>query len=133
MAVLDRLPEPEFEQTPMCAADGCGVLEFNSDEPMDRNYSMDDLAPETLGKMIADCAQFQADNSELLAHVYYPRKDGSSNLAYAGHDFWLTRNNHGAGFWDGDLPKELGSALTKASKTFGEFNLHVGDDGKIYA
>jgi len=35
--------------------------------------------------------------------------------AQAGHDFWLTRNGHGAGFWDGDWP-ETGDALTEASK-----------------
>ena len=46
------------------------------------------------------------------------------------HDFWLTRNGHGAGFWDGDY--EYGDELTKLSKKFGEINPYVGDDGKIY-
>jgi hypothetical protein len=50
----------------------------------------------------------------------------------AGHDVWLTRNGHGCGFWDGDWSEPAATRLTKASKKFGEFNLLVGDDGKIH-
>jgi hypothetical protein len=48
-----------------------------------------------------------------------------------GHDFWLTRNGHGAGFWDGELG-DIGDRLTEASKAFGEVCLTVCDDGEIY-
>lgn len=37
-----------------------------------------------------------------------------------GHDFILTRNGHGAGFWDRGLG-EIGDRLTEWSKTFGSF------------
>ncbi len=53
--------------------------------------------------------------------------------AMAGHDFWLTRCGHGAGFWDGDWPEPAASVLTEASKEFGNVDLYVGDDGQIYA
>lgn len=36
-----------------------------------------------------------------------------------GHDFYLTRNHHGAGFWDRDLGA-IGESLTKMSHLFGE-------------
>jgi hypothetical protein len=49
-----------------------------------------------------------------------------------GYRFWLTRNHHGAGFWDGDYPKEIGEALTKLSHEFGETDAYVGDDGKLH-
>lgn len=49
-----------------------------------------------------------------------------------GHDFWLTRNHHGAGFWDGDYDKEIGEALTKISHDFKEINLIFGTDGKVH-
>jgi hypothetical protein len=52
-------------------------------------------------------------------------------MDYAGHDFWLTRNHHGCGFWDRGLG-ELGDQLTKASQQFDEIDLYVGDDGKLY-
>lgn len=35
-----------------------------------------------------------------------------------GHDFWLTRNGHGAGFWDRGLG-ELGDRLTALAKAYG--------------
>lgn len=34
------------------------------------------------------------------------------------HDFFLTRNGHGAGFWDGDYEK--GDELSEIAKGFGE-------------
>jgi len=52
--------------------------------------------------------------------------------AQHAHDFWLTRNRHGAGFWDGDYPEELGKKLTEASHAFGECDLYIGDDGKVH-
>jgi hypothetical protein len=48
----------------------------------------------------------------------------------AGVDFWLTRNHHGAGFWDGDYAK--GKELTKLAHAAGECNLVIGDDELIY-
>lgn len=50
----------------------------------------------------------------------------------AGHDFWLTRNHHGCGFWDRDLPENIGNALTLAAHDCGTCDLYVGDDGRIY-
>ncbi len=41
-----------------------------------------------------------------------------------GHDFWLTRNGHGAGFWDRDLG-EVGDKLTKIAESFGSVYLYV--------
>lgn len=54
---------------------------------------------------------------------------GDFNVA---HDFWLTRNHHGAGFWDGDYPEPIATQLTNLAHGFGECNLYVGDDGLIY-
>jgi hypothetical protein len=76
--------------------------------------------------MIKDSQEFQAKNSEFLDQ--YVEMDRSENLA--GHDFWLTRNGHGAGFWDRGLG-ELGDALTQAAKSFGQCDLYVTDDGAI--
>lgn len=92
--------------------------------PLDKNYGPEDIAHETLMQMKRDCEGFQDDNAELLA------ESGLSD-GQAGHDFWLTRNGHGAGFWDRGLGK-VGDALSKACKPYGSFNLYVGDDGKIY-
>lgn len=117
----------------------------NSDEqggePLDANYGPEDIAPTTLKQMVRDCADFQQSFGDYII----------SDLARAGHDFWLTRNGHGAGFWDGDWREEyaqlgdrhpaigmvrqyatVGDYLTAMSKPYGSFDLYVGDDGKIH-
>lgn len=49
-----------------------------------------------------------------------------------GHDFWLTRNGHGAGFWDKpETYGEAGDKLTEIAESMGEKSLTV-DDSKIY-
>ena len=96
--------------------------------PLDApKYSDMELADETVTIFKADCAKFQSDNAELLT----PAREYQST-SHIAHDFWLTRNGHGSGFWDGDYPKELGKALTRASKAFGECYLYIGDDGRLY-
>lgn len=94
----------------------------DGDEESLESYHYTDISDETMDVMIKDCEKFQSENFE----------DISSDLSRAGHDFWLTRNGHGAGFWDGDWDDEIGKKLTKSSETYGEFTLYVGDDGKIY-
>jgi hypothetical protein len=88
------------------------------------------LAPETLTKMIADCAKFQAENSATWDGQHVGSGDETER---AGHDFWLTRNGHGCGFWDGDWSDEVEQVLTDAAHAYGETDLYIGDDGLIYS
>jgi hypothetical protein len=102
-------------------------------EPLDRNYSASDIADETLQKMKTDCEQFQAQNDALLTQYYdeLPVSEWGSE-AQAGHDFWLSRNGHGAGFFDRDVSKYLRDTLQDNARAFGTFDLYIGDDGQIY-
>lgn len=47
------------------------------------------------------------------------------------HDLWLTRNGHGAGFWDRGHG-EVGDLLTEWVKAWGTIDLYQGADGYIY-
>lgn len=100
----------------------------NSDEsggePLDENYSLRDISEETLLQAKEDCEAFQRDNWDDIERS----KEG---LERAGFDFWLTRNHHGAGFWDRGLG-DIGERLTAACKPYGSIDLYIGDDGKIY-
>jgi hypothetical protein len=98
-----------------------------NDNPLDANYSVTDLSPETLASIKNTCKAFQRDNETPDYH-----NGQYSNEELAGHDFWLTRNGHGSGFWDGDLDKATGEKLTEAAHAYGECDLYVGDDGKLY-
>ena len=100
--------------------------------PLDANYTADDLAPETVDTIIADCRKFQADNAEDIASGCTRGTGEYSTDEQAGHDFWLTRNGHGAGFWDGDWTEPHATRLTGAAQAFGSVDLYVGDDGQIH-
>jgi hypothetical protein len=98
----------------------------DSGAPLDHRYGRNDIAAEALETMRADCDAFVRTE----AYRYYA--GGSETARRAGIDFWLTRNGHGAGFWDGDWGDVAGRVLTTASKGFGECSLYEGDDGKLY-
>lgn len=100
----------------------------DNERPLDKNYNLNDISEETKAEMIGDCADFQ----EMAAKWLVQAGADEAVTVRAGNDFWLTRNGHGAGFWDGDWEREAGVALTKLAKSFGSMDLYVGDDGKIY-
>lgn len=93
-------------------------------EPLDKNYDITNFAHEALEKIKAECKKFQEENANLLSDL---------DDAQSGHDFWLTRNHHGSGFWDRDfISDDLGEKLTKASYAFPECDIYIGDDGLLY-
>ena len=79
--------------------------------PGDAGYA--DIHQDSLTAIRKDCEAWQAAHADLLAQAY--QRDGYGE-AQAGHDYWLTRNGHGAGFWDRDALKAggLGDKLTDA-------------------
>lgn len=90
-------------------------------DPLDKNFTIDDIDPKSLKEAIFDCKQFQKENME----------DIDSNFEQAGRDFWFTRNDHGVGFWDGDWPEPAATRLTKTSKQFGNVDICVGYDSTL--
>jgi len=98
------------------------------------NRDVYDIAPEAIATAIEDCTKFQKENASKLENAYLlyePHPDAPTAACSAGHDFWLTRNGHGAGFWDRGLG-ELGEALTKAAHEFGELDLYLWDDNFLH-
>lgn len=86
----------------------------------DFDYDIEDFDAMTLYSIVEDCMKFLEGAFAIRVPKF---KDGRQADAHMlGHDFWLTRNGHGAGFWDGDYEKETGERLTALSKTFPEQN-----------
>ena len=104
---------------------------------LDEDYGPYDLSPEVYREMREDCTDF------LFAHPQDPVTVflsglGEVSLWEAGCDFWLTRNGHGAGFWDGDWDKpsfeeDWGERLTERARPYGSVDLYVGDDKRIHS
>jgi hypothetical protein len=91
--------------------------------PIDREYSADDFSREAVKKARKDAVSFIKENKALLDLV--------GDYEQHGHDFWLTRNRHGAGFWDRGYSKEIGDRLTKSAHVYGEVNVYVSR-GKLF-
>ncbi len=103
-------------------------------DPFDKNYDLDDLDPDVLRDAIRDCADFQQRCRPALRDAFLQRDpDGSGALSMAGHDFWLTRNGHGAGFGDGDWVYPVDGLLGDIARTYSQVDLYLGDDGRIYS
>ena len=102
---------------------GTDETDESGGDPLEDNYDLEDFADDTLERVVADCQEFQ-DITQALGC--------EEDDDVMGHDFWLTRNGHGAGFWDGDYPEPAASELTRVSKNFGERCIYVGDDGQLH-
>lgn len=85
------------------------------------------VSEEALQTITEDCEKFVNSYKDLLSQVY----TNPTEYQNAGHDFWLTRNGHGAGFWDRGFGV-LGDALTARAQGFKELTPYIGDDEKIY-
>jgi len=86
------------------------------------NINISDFDTDTKIQAIKDCGDF-------LDKLNYNVKSIPSSQF--GHDFWLTRNHHGAGFWDRGYG-DFGDQLTKISHNYSEITPVIGDDGKVY-
>jgi hypothetical protein len=93
-------------------------------EHLDDNFGVSDIALEAMEKIERDCNAFLERAEKFL-------EEAGVDAEQAGHDFWLTREGHGVGFWDRGLG-ELGDTLTKIAKSFGETYIEVGDDGQLH-
>ncbi len=98
----------------------------DDDTSFDENFSTDDFSKESLKKAEDDCNKFIEVIEEKGVD---PDEYDDTDL---GYDLWLTRNGHGAGFWDGDYPEPDATILTEAANSLGEQHVIEGDDGKLY-
>lgn len=111
-------------------------------DPLDANYTIDDIDPTCLDRLCLLCNSFETLVSSVIdaAYVKLASRDHYRGTTeeqmkreQAGHDLWMTSNGHGCGFWDGDWSKPHASYLTQVAKSVGSVDLYVGDDQKIYA
>ncbi len=95
----------------------------SGDSFSDEGYDQSSLSSACLKQCVKDCKEFQRTEAADLARA----GDDAQN----GHDFFLTRNGHGAGFWDRGYG-EVGERLSKVCEAYGSVDLYLGDDGKIH-
>jgi hypothetical protein len=111
-----NLPADAMVRAYLECAEWCG-LQDDQREALELSVSPS-WAPEALRQAAHDCADFLESN----------REDIDGNEERAGRDFWLTRNRHGAGFWDGDWPDAAGRRLTANAHPYGEQSVYFDAD-----
>lgn len=133
-ASWDATPD-DFTEAYLTAALWSSTDESNESggHSMDDNYDTDDIAPDAMAAALRDCIEWQEKHAKLLKQAYrrYRVSAEYSPEAQAGHDYWLTRNRHGAGFWDRGLGK-VGKLLSVAAYSSAQLDLYVGDDKLIH-
>jgi hypothetical protein len=103
-----------------------------SDECLDANYNRSDIADDYVASVRAELEGFVAQHP-LAVRMYLTQRNTSGYTADSafGHDFYLTREHHGAGFWDRGLG-ELGNYLTELCEPYGDATeLYDGGSGTL--
>jgi hypothetical protein len=92
-----------------------------NDDSLNENFDLLDISQNLFWASNADVEKFL----ELAGNMLDDWNDEQ-----IGHDIFLTRCGHGAGFWDRDLP--YADELTELVKTnFKEIDIYVTDSGEI--
>ncbi len=94
---------------------------------LDERFNIFHFSPEARRKAEFDLSAFLEQVNDLAAAAESLHLDDASDSDLA-HDFWLTRNRHGAGFWD--KPEKYGpaaEALTELAHDFPEVSVYEAD------
>lgn len=80
-----------------------------------------DFAEEAVFEAYEVCAGFLREHKDWIDLCI---ENHDYTYERAGHDLWLTRNGHGAGFWDRGLDTKV---TLKQRPAFGQTEMEVGD------
>ncbi len=95
-------------------------------ESFDATHDADDFTASALAECREDCANFLQDCEDSGLSTDLLMSD-----AQMGHDFWLTRNGHGAGFWDRGHGSD-GDTLTELCKPYGSVDIYCDEAGLLH-
>ncbi len=97
-------------------------------------YQRDDIDPDQQEALVNQFRAFVETNSvDINAYMSHTGR----TMVDVAHDYILTANRHGAGFWDRcycgiDQSDYVAERLSEMARLDGEITLDVGDDGSLY-
>lgn len=140
-SIVREVTDSYLETALWSSSDWDDMDDSDNPTPFDDNYSVEDFTEEARREAEEDCRAFlelldgiEIDEDRTLLDCA-EELQGYSRI---GHDFWLTRNGHGAGFWDGDYEdreaeEDYGDRITDVVKAnFGEINPWADGNGGVY-
>jgi len=109
-------------------------------KPLDDDFSPEDFSDEDVQKLYGEFQNFVSIVEKSITDKigcswdciddFYDLQQPAENQTE--HDYILTRNGHGCGFYDGDWAREVAFILAETAQSQGEVLPYVGDDGKVY-
>ena len=132
---MDALVEAYLEAAAWSSSAHTGEGDEDDERPLDdvmaeREIDWTDSAKKHARKV---CEDFVALAFEICGEKIFDRfARGQWTIEECvGHDFWLTRMGHGAGFWDRGIKPE-GDQLTKVADLFGEDDYTYVENGAVH-
>ena len=108
-------------------------------KPLDSNYTIQDFDEDSLNRLYIKFEKFKEQAIRVISEKNQEECGDLEDFHWpirpdnpVEHDFILTANRHGAGFWDGDWIMHIGKILTELAHSVGEINVYVGDDKQLY-
>lgn len=106
----------------------------DGDNFLELEYGIEDI-PEAVRDAVRDMFEDLVAHHPLAVRLYGVERRGQCAPVWGsfGHDFLLTRDHHGAGFWDRGLG-ELGEHLSQIAYPYGDSeHLYVSEDDTLQA
>lgn len=114
----------------MLWAEGPHDIEGDDRSFQDRGFTIDNVSEHLTTELRAVCDRFCDENA---ADLELWREEFGSDTE-AAHDFWLSSQGHGTGFWDRFNNKHplsvVGRRLNTASKPY-QVDVYLGDNGQV--
>lgn len=104
------------------------TTDIETEQTLIEDFGPDDLSDEARKELREEIESFLEENAEDLQAALDSGTGYSEG--HIGQDIALTRNHHGAGFWDRGLGA-VGTRLTDAAHNLGAFDLYPLADGSV--
>ena len=91
------------------------------------NFSKEDIEPDSLIRAYKDIKEFV----KLAGEEAIETAVSEYGYEHLGHDMWLTRGHHGAGFFDRGFDDDIEKSLTDAAHKLGEVDMYINDEMKL--
>jgi hypothetical protein len=101
-------------------------LSANLNKKSFENFTREDIEPDSLIKAYTEIKKFLDLAGDSVIEAIE-----TNGLERLGHDIWLTRNGHGAGFFDHSYDDENEKRLIQAGNALKEVDVYINDNLKL--
>jgi len=109
----------------------CDIDEDGNSEPLDRNYTINDIEDKSMEFIIGKYREFKSQYFQECLESVDDKELYSDIACQFSQDYWLSCNGHGAGFFDSIWSKEQCQKMQAIARQEGSYYAH-SDNGIVY-